>query len=255
MTTSDRDVRSRVLLGRGVRVPAGAGGDVRRGRICGRDHAEPDVPGRLLAHDRPRRGPRGSSSMTSQVTFDQLLEVFWAMHDPTQVNRQGPDVGDQYRSVIFTTTGRTAGGRGGVEGRARRRGSTGRSRREIDRRRTFYPAEDYHQAVLREERAHAVLPRGPGQGPRGAGVCCPRAAERARVRVIGCRPMTRHSALQPDINGLRREPRELVRRGDRARAARCLMFVRTTLNRRGSRPPCACRRRTACCSNGHSGRA
>lgn len=37
----------------------------------------------------------------SVVTYEQLLEVFWAMHDPTQVNRQGPDVGDQYRSVIF----------------------------------------------------------------------------------------------------------------------------------------------------------
>src|SRR5215217_3661459 len=40
----------------------------------------------------------------SVVTFDQLLEVFWAMHDPTQVDRQGPDVGDQYRSVIFIET-------------------------------------------------------------------------------------------------------------------------------------------------------
>src|SRR3990172_5600169 len=36
------------------------------------------------------------------VSFEQLLEVFWAMHDPTQVDRQGPDGGDQYRSAIFT---------------------------------------------------------------------------------------------------------------------------------------------------------
>ena len=40
----------------------------------------------------------------SVVSFEQLLEVFWAMHDPTQVNRQGPDVGDQYRSAIFTSS-------------------------------------------------------------------------------------------------------------------------------------------------------
>ena len=37
-----------------------------------------------------------------RVSYEQLLEVFWAMHDPTQRDRQGPDVGDQYRSVVFT---------------------------------------------------------------------------------------------------------------------------------------------------------
>ena len=36
------------------------------------------------------------------ITYEKLLELFWMMHNPTQVNRQGPDVGDQYRSVIFT---------------------------------------------------------------------------------------------------------------------------------------------------------
>ena len=36
-----------------------------------------------------------------QVSYEQLLDVFWAKHDPTQLNRQGWDMGDQYRSVVF----------------------------------------------------------------------------------------------------------------------------------------------------------
>jgi methionine-S-sulfoxide reductase len=79
-----------------------------------------------------------------RVTYDQLLEVFWAMHDPTQVDRQGPDVGDQYRSVIFTTS---------PAQRAAAEASRGRAQARFDRpiatqiaeAPAFYPAEGYHQ--------------------------------------------------------------------------------------------------------------
>ncbi len=36
-----------------------------------------------------------------KVTYEQLLDVFWSVHDPTQLNRQGPDIGTNYRSVVF----------------------------------------------------------------------------------------------------------------------------------------------------------
>jgi methionine-S-sulfoxide reductase len=78
------------------------------------------------------------------ITFEQLLDVFWAMHDPTQVARQGPDVGTQYRSVVLV---RDEAQRIAAEAsRERAQGAAGRTiATTIERLDTFWPAEDYHQ--------------------------------------------------------------------------------------------------------------
>jgi methionine-S-sulfoxide reductase len=80
----------------------------------------------------------------SVVSYDQLLEVFWAMHDPTQVDRQGPDVGDQYRSAIFTHSDEQRQAAEASRDRAQSR--LGRPiATEITAAGPFWPAEDYHQ--------------------------------------------------------------------------------------------------------------
>lgn len=82
----------------------------------------------------------------SKVTYDQLLSVFWEIHDPTQRNRQGPDVGEQYRSAIFFhTPEQEAAARASLEKLAK----SGKHRRpiatEITPASQFYRAEEYHQ--------------------------------------------------------------------------------------------------------------
>ena len=80
----------------------------------------------------------------SIVSFDQLVEVFWAMHDPTQVDRQGPDIGDQYRSAIFTHSDEQQTAAEASRDRAQARYPSPIST-EIRPAGDFYPAEDYHQ--------------------------------------------------------------------------------------------------------------
>ena len=87
-----------------------------------------------------------------RVTFEQLLDVFWAMHDPTQINRQGPDVGDQYRSVVLTHSGEQAQ----IAEASRERAKTRYNKpiaTEVLPLDKFYPAEDYHQAYY-EKNGH-----------------------------------------------------------------------------------------------------
>ena len=79
-----------------------------------------------------------------RITYEQVLDVFWAMHDPTQVDRQGPDVGDQYASAIFFHSD---------EQKQIAEDSLKRAQERFDRPiatkilplDAFYPAEDYHQ--------------------------------------------------------------------------------------------------------------
>ena len=85
----------------------------------------------------------------AEVTYDKLLDVFWANHNPTTLNRQGPDVGTQYRSAIFYHTPEQ---KKLAEESKVRLGASGRFRNpivtEITAASTFYPAEDYHQRYL-----------------------------------------------------------------------------------------------------------
>ena len=82
-----------------------------------------------------------------QVTYDELLQVFWRKHDPTQLNRQGWDIGDNYRSVIFfhDDEQRAAALRSKDAEQENWRAPIVT---QIEPAQTFWEAEDYHQQYL-----------------------------------------------------------------------------------------------------------
>lgn len=85
----------------------------------------------------------------AEVSYDDLLEVFWSNHNPTTLNRQGPDVGTQYRSVIFFHgPEQEAAARASKE----RHDKSGRFNRpivtQIEPAPAFHRAEEYHQQYL-----------------------------------------------------------------------------------------------------------
>lgn len=85
----------------------------------------------------------------TRISYDNLLEVFWNAHDPTQVNRQGPDVGSQYRSAVFTHSPQQEAA---AEASKDRLDASGKLNApvatEITEATTFWRAEDYHQKYL-----------------------------------------------------------------------------------------------------------
>jgi peptide-methionine (S)-S-oxide reductase len=83
----------------------------------------------------------------SIVTYEQLLRVFWDDHDPTQLNRQGPDFGSQYRTAIFYLTEEQR--KGAEESKATEQTRWSRPIvTEIAPASAFWEAEDYHQQYL-----------------------------------------------------------------------------------------------------------
>jgi peptide-methionine (S)-S-oxide reductase len=85
----------------------------------------------------------------ARVSYDDLLTVFWEHHDPTQLNRQGPDVGDQYRTVIFYhTPEQQAAAQASKERLAAEKKYHRPIVTQIVPAQTFYRAEEYHQQYL-----------------------------------------------------------------------------------------------------------
>lgn len=85
----------------------------------------------------------------NRVSYGELLEVFWSAHDPTQVNRQGPDIGRQYRSVVFYHSPQQLQQATASKQRLEHAGVYRRPiATEIVPAMPFYRAEEYHQQYL-----------------------------------------------------------------------------------------------------------
>ena len=91
----------------------------------------------------------------ARVSFDQLLEVLWNTHDPTTPNRQGPDMGSQYRSAVFFHNPEQ---QAAAEASVKRLSVSGRFANpvvtEITPAPRFYRAEDYHQRYFEKHGYH-----------------------------------------------------------------------------------------------------
>ena len=95
----------------------------------------------------------------ARVSYQQLLDLFWEIHDPTTLNRQGPDVGRQYRSAVFF---HSVEQESAAKSSKQKLQTSGRLQRsivtEITPASTFYRAEDYHQRYF-EKRGIAACHR------------------------------------------------------------------------------------------------
>ena len=96
-----------------------------------------------------------------QISYATLLKAFFLMHDPTQLNRQGPDRGTQYRSGVYAAdAGQLAQARAYVAALNDSDEYDGGVVTEVEMADTFYPAEDYHQDYIETtgRRCHVTNP-------------------------------------------------------------------------------------------------
>ena len=112
-------------------------------------------------HEQVRSGQTGHAEAVevtfdpARISYDSLLEVFWSVHDPTQMNRQGADIGTAYRSEIFFHSKEQC------EAAQRSRTVQSKMKRfrnaivtELQQAGPFYPASEAHQHFVAKERAH-----------------------------------------------------------------------------------------------------
>jgi peptide methionine sulfoxide reductase msrA/msrB len=98
----------------------------------------------------------------SKISYQNLLEAFFAMHDPTTLNRQGPDIGDQYRSAVFFNSPEQEKEAKALKDKLRRSGKFKKPIvTEIVPAKEFYAAEDYHQQYFEKtgQKPQCHLPR------------------------------------------------------------------------------------------------
>ena len=86
-----------------------------------------------------------------RVSYEELLDIFWHCHDPSQRDRQGPDIGSQYRSAVFT---HGAAQQQAAEASRAKLAEAATVVTEIAEAGDYWPAENYHQQYIEKSRRH-----------------------------------------------------------------------------------------------------
>ncbi|MBI2594151.1 peptide-methionine (S)-S-oxide reductase MsrA [Candidatus Curtissbacteria bacterium] len=120
--------------------------------IPGYSGGNPSAGGKKPSYEQVSSGTTGHAEVIQikfdpkAISYDQLLEIFFKLHDPTTLNRQGADVGTQYRSAIFYRNSEQKKLAENLISRLEKSGTyQSRIVTEVSPLKAFYPAEDYHK--------------------------------------------------------------------------------------------------------------